>query len=158
MSMTQRALIFPLLGILVWFAAAVSVDEMIPGSRHRLTPWVLLAGGCGALTALFAQLFRDYRIEHFVSQGIPCLRAGLLLALPAAGAGWLILRRGFAVDSVAAGFAQGTLAGLAGVVMLELHCANFEAPHVMVWHTAVLLLSGVAGALMVLVSRTVGRR
>jgi hypothetical protein len=62
-------------------------------------------------------------------------------------AGWLLLRRGFAVNFVAAELVTGTLAGLAGVTMLELHCANFQAPHVMLWHTAVMPLSGAAGAL-----------
>jgi hypothetical protein len=32
--------------------------------------------------------------------------------------------------------------------MLELHCANLEALHVMVWHVGVIPLSGAAGALI----------
>jgi len=32
--------------------------------------------------------------------------------------------------------------------MLELHCANFQAAHVLVWHIAVVPLSGAAGALV----------
>lgn len=154
MSLTDMALIFPALGILIWLAAAVSVGEMIPGSRHRMSPAVLLAGGCLAITVVFALLFHNYRVERFVPQGLACLTAGLLLAIPMACAGWLILHRGFAVDSPAAGIAQGTLAGLAGLGMLELHCPNFEAPHVMVWHTGVLLLSGAAGALLVWAGRS----
>jgi hypothetical protein len=31
--------------------------------------------------------------------------------------------------------------------MLELHCVNFEAPHVIVWHIAVLPISAAAGLL-----------
>jgi len=158
MSAAEIALIFPVLGILMGLAAAVSAGEMVPGSRHRMAPWVLLATGCVTVTAVFALLFHEYRVERFVPQGVACLTAGLLLAIPAAIAGWLILRRGFAVDSTAAGIAQGTLAGLAGTGMLELHCPNFEAPHVMVWHTAVLLLSGAAGGLLVWVSRSTGRK
>jgi hypothetical protein len=60
--------------------------------------------------------------------------------------GWL-LRRGFAVNPPAAWFAAGALAGLAGVTMLELHCANFEAPHIIVWHIAVIPLSALIGFL-----------
>jgi hypothetical protein len=67
----------------------------------------------------------------------------------------LLLRRGFAVNSTAAGLAQGTLAGLAGVTMLELHCPIFEAPHVLVWHIAVLPVCGLVG---VLVARIQDRR
>jgi hypothetical protein len=69
----------------------------------------------------------------------------VVLAVPASLASWLILRRGFFVNSAAGGFAKGTLSGLAGIMMLELHCANFEAPHVMVWHIAVLPICGAAG-------------
>jgi hypothetical protein len=32
--------------------------------------------------------------------------------------------------------------------MLELHCQNFQAAHVLVWHIAVVPLSGAAGALV----------
>jgi hypothetical protein len=87
-----------------------------------------------------------------------CLKAGLLHAIPAAAISWWILRRGVAVDSLAAGVALGTLSGLAGVGMLELHCPNFEAAHIMIWHTAVLALSGVLGALIVAAGRSLRRK
>ena len=77
-----------------------------------------------------------------------CLTAGLLHAIPTVLAGWWILHRGFAVNTLAAALALGSLAGLAGVSMLELHCVNFEAPHAMLWHTAVLPLSGGIWALL----------
>jgi len=144
----ERALIFPTLGIFMGLAATTCVSEMIPGSRRRVAPGWLLGAGSLALLAVFAVLFRDYRTDHFLSQGLVCLTAGLLHAIPAALASWLLLRRGFAVNSVAAGLVAGTLAGLAGVTMLELHCANFQAPHVMLWHTAVMLVSAAAGALL----------
>jgi len=57
----------------------------------------------------------------------------------------LILRRGFVLDWSRAGFAAGALSGLAGVVMLELHCPNPKAFHAMVWHVAVVVVSAVLG-------------
>jgi hypothetical protein len=158
MSAAGIALIFPVLLVLICLAAVVCVSEMIPGSRHRVAAWVVLTGGCLALTAVFAMLFTDYRSESFIAQGLPCLRAGLLHAIPTAVIAWWILHRGFALNSLAAGVAVGTLSGLAGVGMLELHCPNFEAPHVMVWHTAVLALSGAAGALLAMAGRTMRRK
>jgi len=59
-----------------------------------------------------------------------------------------VLRRGFAVNPAGAGLAAGTLAGLAGLLMLEIHCPNFRAPHVMVWHTALVPVSAVIGGLL----------
>jgi hypothetical protein len=153
LSSVERALIFPALGALIWLAAATSVSERIPGSRHRVSPGFLLGAGSLALLVIFAVLFHDYRTDHFVSQGIICLTTGLLYAIPAALGSWLLLRRGFAVNSVAAGLAAGTLAGLAGLSMLELHCANFETLHIMLWHTAVLPLSAAAGGLLAWIRR-----
>jgi len=153
LSVLERARIFPALGILLWLAAAASVGEMVPGSRRRTAPGFLLGAGSLALLAVFAVLFHNYRTDRFVSQGVVCLIAGLLHTIPAALASWLLLRRGFAVNSVAAGLAAGTVAGLAGVTMLELHCANFQALHVMLWHTAVMPLSGAAGALLAWAAR-----
>jgi len=61
------------------------------------------------------------------------LAIGLLPAVPAGLLSWLVLRRGFPVGAVSAGLAPGMPAG---VEMLELHCPNFEAAHVLVWHMA----------------------
>jgi hypothetical protein len=157
LSVLERALIFPALGVLFWLAAAAWVGEMVPGSRRRVAPGTLLWAGSLALAAMFAALFHDYRTEQFVSQGVACLTAGLLHAIPAGLASWLFLRRGFAVNALAAGLVAGTLAGLAGVTMLELHCANFEAPHVMLWHTAVIPVSAAAGALLAWATQFAGR-
>jgi hypothetical protein len=68
-------------------------------------------------------------------------------AIPAALLSLWVLRRGFAVNFVSAGMVAGTLGGLAGVTLLELHCPNFQAAHILVWHTAVVVVSGGLGAL-----------
>jgi hypothetical protein len=148
LGLWDRVLIFSTLSILAWMAATELAAEIIPGSRHRLSPQMLLTFASVALLGVFALLFRNYRSDHFISAGVACLLAGLLVAIPAAFLSWLLLRRGFAVNSVAAGFVGGTLAGVSGVTMLELHCANFEALHVLVWHTAVVPVSAAAGALV----------
>ena len=148
LGLWERVLIFSTLGVLVWVAAKEFVTQLIPGSRRHFSVGAFLTIGSTALLGVFALVFRDYRTDHFISAGIACLRAGLLLAIPAAVLSWLLLRRGFAVNSVAAGLVGGALAGLCGVTMLELHCANFQALHVLVWHTAVVPVSAAAGALV----------
>lgn len=148
MSSWERGLIFPILVILIWLAADTLVSEMIPGSRRRVSPGGLVGISNVVLLAIFAILFRDYHTEHFLYQGIICLITGLAYAIPTAFASWFLLRRGFAVNPRAAGLAAGTLAGLAGVSMLELHCANFQAFHVLLWHTAVILVSAGGGAIL----------
>ncbi len=160
MSALEVAAIFPVLAVLLGMAAAVCAAEMVPGSRRPVAPWALGVAGCLLLAAVFRLLFHDYRTERFVPQGMACLVAGLAQAVPAWAAAWWVLRRGFAVNSLAAGFARGALAGLAGVAMLELHCPNFETLHVIVWHIAVLPVSGALGLLAAAVSGSVraGRR
>lgn len=147
MDALERALVFSTLVIVAAVTAAKFVGELIPGSKHRVSSALLLATTCAVLAALFALLFRDYHTEHFVSVGITCLVVGVLHAIPTAVLSWLLLRRGYAVNPVAAGIVAGTLAGFAGVAMLELHCPNFEALHVLVWHTAVVPVSAGFGAL-----------
>jgi hypothetical protein len=147
MGLYERVVIFSALGILACVAATKFVAELIPGSRQRISAAALLGTCCAVLLVVFAVLFRDYRTEHFISAGIACLVVGLLHAVPVALLSWLLLRRGFAVNPVAAGVVAGALAGLAGVAMLELHCPNFEALHILVWHVAVVPVSAGLGGL-----------
>jgi hypothetical protein len=144
----DRALIFSTLGLLVWGAGTAFVSEMIPGSRHLFSAGKLLQASIAALLSVFILLFRDYHTDHFISVGLTCLFTGFAHAIPTALVSWLVLRRGFAVNRIAAGLAAGTLGGIAGVAMLELHCPNFQAPHVLLWHTAVVPLSAAAGAFL----------
>lgn len=148
LSVLDRMIIFPVLGILIFLAASEWVSENIPGSRRRLTPGAVLAVSFFVMLAIFGILFRNYQTNHFLSAGLACLGIGLLHAIPTAFLGWLILRRGYAVNSVAAGLVGGTLAGLAGVTMLELHCPNFQALHILIWHIAVVPVSAAAGAFL----------
>jgi hypothetical protein len=153
MNPAQYLLIFSALVVFAVAAANAFVNAMIPGSRQRVSIASLLGIGTLMLIVVFAVSFRDYRTDHFFSVGVICLITGLLHAIPAALLSWLLLRRGFAVDAVAAGLAAGTLAGLAGVGVLELHCPNFQAAHVLVWHVAVVPLAAAVGVLLVWIPR-----
>jgi len=143
----EIALIFPVLALLAWIVAEASTAEATPGSPRRIPAAWLPVLGSAVLTALFAALFHDWHAVRFVPRGVACLTAGVVTAMPAGLGAWLLLRRGVAVNPVTAGLAAGTLAGLAGVAMLELHCPLFEAPHILVWHTAVVPLCALLGAL-----------
>jgi hypothetical protein len=148
MDLPERFLIFPVLALLTWAAAIGFMKEMTPASHRRVSAGTLLGLSIAVLLALFALLFRDYQTDHFVSLGVVCLATGFLHAIPVGLLSWLVVRRGFALNPVAAGMAAGALAGLAGVGVLELHCPDLEAAHILVWHTAVVPVSGAAGALV----------
>ncbi len=148
MDLLERLLVFLALVLLACVAASEFVHAMIPGSLRRISPSALFGFASAVLLGVFASLFRDYHTDHFFSVGIACLFTGFLHAVPAALLGWLLIRRGFAVNSVSAGLVVGVLGGLTGVGVLELHCPNFQAAHVLLWHIAVVPLSGAAGALV----------
>lgn len=158
LSAAEIGAIFPALAIFTWLAALLSAAQMTPGGVRWKNPMVmepvmnnpamLLLVVLLAWVAVDAVLFRDFQMGAFVREGMPCLRAGLIVAIPTGIAAWLVLRHGFAVNPSGAGLGAGTLAGLAGMTMLELHCPNFQAPHVMVWHTAVIPVSAVVGAML----------
>jgi hypothetical protein len=140
MTSTQR-LIFPALTGFITAAAVAWAASMIPGSKRREAPWNLLCSATFTLLVLFPTLFHDHHSDHFVSSGLVCLALGLFYAVPVGLAGWWLTRRGFAVNPRDAALAAGTLAGLGGLGVLELHCPNFQLAHLLVWHTAVIPLS-----------------
>jgi hypothetical protein len=147
MTTPDGILIFAILAACLVLAARKLVSERIPGSRSRISAAALTAIAALALLAVFALIFRDYHTTHFVPAGIVCLFTGLLHAAPAALLAWLIVRRGFSVNARSSGLIAGTLAGLAGIALLELHCSNFQALHILLWHTSVLPVTAAAGAL-----------
>jgi hypothetical protein len=149
----DSALIFAGLAIFIWLAADTVVGQMIPGSVMVIKPGPLLWSGYLIIIGLFGSLFPRHPAADFIHAGMVCLKAGLLLSVPVGVFGWLVLRRGFVLNPVAAGSAAGTLGGLAGITMLELHCANLEASHVIVWHAAVIVLSTGCGAGLALVAK-----
>jgi hypothetical protein len=146
LSVAERVIILAILALLAGIVARELASHWIPGSRHYLSPGWLVALVVAALLCVFASLFDDYHTSHFVSGGVVCLSVGVLHAIPAACLAAWFLRRGLAVEPVSAGAIAGIFGGLSGVTLLELHCANLEAPHVLFWHVAVVPVSAVLGA------------
>ncbi|HLK66707.1 MAG TPA: NrsF family protein [Bryobacteraceae bacterium] len=143
----QALLIFAALGVSARLASVAAASEMVPAHPKRIAPPVLLAGATGLFVLVFGVLFYDYRLDRFVREGLSCVGAGLVYAGMAGLLIWLVLRRGYILDPAAAGLAAGTLAGLTGLGMLELHCPILKSLHLMVWHTAVIPLSALGGYL-----------
>lgn len=144
LSPEQRLLIFPALLASAWLAAIACVREMRPAAGPPLGAPALVVVLLG-FPALFALLLRTYSLLGFVAEGVPCLVAGMTVSIPTGIVMAFILRRGFVLRWSAASIAAGTLSGLSGLGMLELHCPNLKAIHVMVWHVAVVLTSALLG-------------
>ena len=146
MSAAERWMDYSVLVLLALVLAGGVVEQMIPGSRWTIRPvWgVVFAIVLLSLTALL--LFPDFDTTRFVPRGIGCLRYGVLSSIPAAGLTWLLMRRGFITDPLAGAISGGAFSGLLGAAALALHCPIHSAPHIVVWHAGVIVVTSAAGA------------
>jgi hypothetical protein len=153
----QRVTIYPTLIALALVAAVACSRQMRPAGGSGF-------GGVSLLLTLFcfpavaAAIFRGYSTANLVPEGIPCITAGLLVALPTAFLVACILRRGFVLNWGGAGLAAGVLSGLTGLGMLEVHCPNLKAIHIIVWHLGVVVVSAAFGFAIGRVIDYTGRR
>ena len=118
---------------------------IVPGSRLLLRPGGLVAALLGVLIVMFALLFHPRAEATFVATGLVCLRIGLECAISAALLFWFLLRRGAILRPVVAGATLGALAGLSGLVVLEIFCPNLNAYHILAWHLGAVLASTLGG-------------
>ncbi len=121
------------------------VRQMVPGSRHRISPRLLPAAITISLTIVITALFRFQHEQDFWGNAWACIRAGFPLGFLAAGPFWLVLRRGVVLSPRMTGAATGLLAGLVGTSVLELHCPNLDGLHILVSHLGVAMLCALAG-------------
>jgi hypothetical protein len=130
---------------------------MAPGSRVLVpAPWIVL-GFPVVMGAIFATLFRAQPEALFVATGLTCLRIGLECALPVAAVCWLVLRRGAVLGERTAGALAGALAGLSGLLLLEIFCPNLNAYHVLAWHLGAAVVSTAAGMAAGMAAGRIGR-
>jgi hypothetical protein len=125
---------------------AGALGQAIPGSRRIVGPAALVVIGIALLCLTTAGLFPDFGLDGFVTRGVPCLRLGLVCAVPAAALVTVAMQRGFVTDRVSAGLTGGALAGLAGVGVLALHCPVLNAAHIIAWHVGAVAVASLAGA------------
>lgn len=125
--------------------------EMTPG-RRLAPPWVLAAGILLALAVVFAVVFPYQEELAFWLRAWRCLRTGLAAGSLAAALVWLILRHGATLDPRASGALAGLLGGLTGTAILEIHCSDFNAMHIIVGHWGAAALGAgigwIAGAIV----------
>jgi hypothetical protein len=121
------------------------VQQMGPGSQHRIPPKLLPVAVVGLLAIMMAVLFQFQHERDFWGSGWACLRAGTPLGLLAAVPFWLLLRQGAVLSPRVTGAAAGLLAGLVGTTALEIHCPILDASHILTWHLSVAILCAVIG-------------
>ena len=156
--------VFQLIAVAVVLALGVALLafslawQVTPGSLRRISVRaavnILVAGFIVGVVFLFPW----HTPEAFLARGWPCLKAGLLMALPAALLFWLLVRRGAPLEMNTLGGTLGAISGLLGVSVLQFHCDRQETEHLLFWHGGVLVVSIVAGWLIASAAGRWGRR
>jgi len=134
------------------------VNQMVPGSRHRIPPALLAVGITILVAMVMAVLFQVQQEGNFWGNALFCIQAGTLVGALAALPFWLVLRRGAILSPRMTGAAAGLLAGLAGTSVLEIHCPNLDAWHILLSHLGVAILCALAGLATGLTVEIRGRR
>jgi hypothetical protein len=112
-------------------------SRMVPGG----TTWFPLASVLGlsgvALIGGMALLFPWHVIGRFASEGWPCAVIELVVAVPAAGLFWLVVRRGAPFREPGLGAAVSGLSVFLALTVVQTQCMFPQAPHLLVWHGGV---------------------
>jgi len=145
LSIFQRIAVFSPLAACAGLLALSLVRLMAPGSKHVISPTRLSIGFLPLLALIIATVFHSQEESGFVATGLVCLRTGLSCATPAAVLFWLLLRRGAILSPGLTGAVAGGLAGLVGLMVLEVRCPNLSGYHILVWHWGVALLALLGG-------------
>jgi hypothetical protein len=156
MTPLQAAAILSALALSTGLLASSLVHQMVPGSRHRISPRLLPVGITISLTIAIAVLFQFQHERNFWGNAWSCIGAGTPVAVLSAVPFWLVLRRGAILSPSVAGAATGLLAGLVGASVLEIHCPNLGAWHILVSHLGVAMLCALAGFLIGLATEVKG--
>ena len=140
----QRVAVFSLIGLGGALLTISLVRQMAPGSKEPISPIALLVGVPVALALATALLFRPRQEPEFIANGAVCFRLGISYSIPAAVILCAALRRGAFIRPLLSGMILGGFAGLAGMAVLELKCANPDFYHILMWHGGV-VMAGVLG-------------
>jgi hypothetical protein len=148
LSIGQKVAVFTALTDSVVLLAISMVGQMVPGSRYALAPALLPISIVGILLVVIAATFQSRAEPAFLANGVTCMINGLTYSIPAALLFWLFVRLGAMLNPKSMGAAAGGLAGLVGLSVLEINCANLNVFHILVWHWGVVLINSTAGALL----------
>jgi hypothetical protein len=127
--------------------AAVDMARPQVGSRREGWVWTALMAASLPLAALalIAVNLVNGAPSGLLSDGINCLKYGLVWGLLTAATLVLWLRRGAPAQPGRAGLLTGVAAGAAGVFAVSLYCPHSEMIHVGIWHGLTVVLAGLAG-------------
>jgi hypothetical protein len=124
------------------------VDQMSPGSLHRVSPRLALLGIPIAFAIIVAVLFPFHHENHFWMRIGICLKRGTPVSILAAVPLWFLFRTGAVLSPKLTGLTAGMFAGLAATTVLQIRCPNIEAAHILLSHMGFDILASALGFLL----------
>ncbi len=147
MSVTQASFVAALLAAGAILLAVSLSWQMVPGERQRI-PLPLLLAAFGAGFLLVAAGLFPWEGRGFVDAGWGCARAGLLISIPVGILLLYIAMRGAPLSYGKLGASLGATSGLLGLTVLQFHCENLDAAHVLFSHGAIVAVATAVGGLL----------
>jgi len=102
--------------------AVSMVGQMTPGSKYIVTKLRRLPLILVSELLLLAAVFRPQQESAFVSNGLTCMKIGLMYSMNTAFLVWILLRRGAVQYPKLMGAAAGGFTGSLVSVVLEIIC------------------------------------
>jgi hypothetical protein len=149
----------PLSMLAFWLTAATGLAATwsalrmgLPGVGRDYGGWRWAVGASLALplAALAACLADGHAAMESARHGVglDCLLKGFASGLGVGAALFFWLRTGAPTSPARAGWVIGIAAGAAGATIVALHCATDDVVHIALWHGSAVLLSAIAGRLI----------
>ncbi|HET6527102.1 DUF1109 domain-containing protein [Sphingopyxis sp.] len=149
----------PLSMLAFWLTAATGLAATwsalrmgLPGVGRDYSGWRWAVGASLSLplAALAACIADGHAAMEAVRDGfgLRCLMQGVASGFGVGAALFFWLKAGAPTSPARAGWVIGIAAGAAGATIVALHCASDDVVHIALWHGAAVLLSAVAGRLI----------
>lgn len=141
----QRAASYLGAGSVLVLSLAAALREREPG-LSLAAPWRY--GAAALATLLWAGPFVLYEFrpeDRFWKHGPLCCCDGLLVGFVAGVVIWLVMRRGYLLSPLRAGWFAGVAAGCLAFIVQETYCPVVESGHSALWHGGVVAVLGIAG-------------
>lgn len=143
-------------GLYLGLALAATVTVVVMsrphiGSDHSGWRWAAGMVGLLPLAGLIVGIGRGEEMlsTEVMHHGAECLAGGSIASLLVFAMLVLWLRRGAPTSPERAGLVAGVAAGAFGIFAASLHCADNDIVHIGIWHSAVVLVTGLVGRLLV---------
>jgi hypothetical protein len=141
----QRAASYLGAGSVLVLSLAAALREREPG-LSLAAPWRYAVAALAALLWAGPFMLYEFRPEkRFWQHGALCWCDGLLVGFAAGAAIWLVMRRGYLLSPLRAGWFAGVAAGCLAFIVQETYCPVVESGHSALWHGGVVAVLGAAG-------------